>query len=126
MMKIYGLKTCSTCRKALKVLRENDENADIVDVRKDGISAELLEKMHVIFGEALLNKRSPSWRKLTDKEKNQKPVELMLKHPLLMKRPLIIEDGGLITLGWGDKQEKMWSEKGNWITRGVKKTDQSA
>ncbi len=118
-MKIYGLKTCSTCRKALKVLRANGHEAEIVDVRADGIDGELLEKMHVIFGEALLNKRSTAWRKLTDVEKTRKPVQLMLAHPLLMKRPLIVEDGGLVTLGWGEDQQKMWAEKGSWFTKGV-------
>ena len=53
-MLIYGLKNCDTCRKAKKALPE----AQLVDVREEGVPTAVLEKAHAQFGAALLNTRS--------------------------------------------------------------------
>lgn len=94
-MQLYGLKTCDTCRKALKALPE----AVLVDVREEGVPAELLEKAFAKFGDALLNTRSTTWRQLDDEERQKPPMVLLAEHPALMKRPLIERDGELF-LSW--------------------------
>ncbi len=45
-MRIYGLKTCDTCRKALKALPD----AEFLDVRADGVPGEVIEKALAEFG----------------------------------------------------------------------------
>ncbi len=84
-MLIYGLKNCDTCRKAIKALPD----AQLVDVRKDGVPADLLARAHTQFGAALVNTRSTTWRGLDDAERGADPLELLAAHPALMKRPLI-------------------------------------
>ena len=97
-MVLYGLKNCDTCRKAMKSL----ENVEFRDVRSDGIpdavKARALEK----FGANLLNRRSTTWRGLSEAERAQAPETLLGAYPTLMKRPLIEADGRLY-LGWDDK-----------------------
>ena len=95
-MEIYGLKNCDTCRKALKALPE----AALVDVRADGISAVTLEAAFEKFGDALVNTRSTTWRGLSEAERSGAPLDLLAKHPSLMKRPLILA-GDQMYLGWG-------------------------
>lgn len=107
-MKIYGLKNCDTCRRALKALKAAGHEAELIDVRDGGLSPEQLERFYMVFGQDLINRRSTTWRKLTEVERAGKPVEMMLAHPSLMKRPVIIEDGGLLTLGWGKDEQKHW------------------
>lgn len=97
-MILYGLKTCDTCRKALKAL----ENAQFADVRADGVPADVLEAALARFGEKLLNTRSTTWRGLPEAERAGAPLDLLRAHPTLMKRPLIA-DGDQMWLGW-DKQ----------------------
>lgn len=94
-MKLYGIKTCDTCRKAFKSL----ENAEFVDVRQDGMSPELRARAFAQFGDRLLNTRSTTWRGLTEDERAKEPLALLSEHPTLMKRPLI-EVGGDLYLGW--------------------------
>jgi arsenate reductase len=94
-MRIYGLKNCDTCRKALKSL----EGAELVDVRADGMPDGMLARAHAEFGAALLNTRSTTWRGLSEEERAKPPLELLEAHPTLMKRPLIERDGTLF-LGW--------------------------
>ncbi|RKF17241.1 arsenate reductase [Roseovarius spongiae] len=94
-MKLYGLKTCDTCRKALK----HFPNAEFKDVRADGLPEAVLNAAHEAFGAALLNTRSATWRGLDEEERAGDPVELIARHPALMKRPLI-EAQGKLYLGW--------------------------
>ncbi|MCW9043671.1 MAG: arsenate reductase [Pseudopelagicola sp.] len=94
-MQLYGLKTCDTCRKALKAL----ENAEFVDVRADGVPELVLERAYAEFGGALLNTRSTTWRGLSEAERQEAPLTLLKAHPTLMKRPLIDVDG-VLYLGW--------------------------
>ena len=95
-MQLYGLKTCDTCRKALKVLRE----AEFVDVREDGVPEPVLTAALAAFGADLMNTRSTTWRGLDDAARGQPPEDLLRAHPALMKRPLIVDEDRMY-LGWG-------------------------
>jgi arsenate reductase len=94
-MRLYGLKNCDTCRKALKSMPD----AEFFDVRADGVPDSVLERAFDTFGEALLNTRSTTWRGLDDAERARPALELLGDHPTLMKRPLI-EHNGTLFLGW--------------------------
>ena len=95
-MQIWGLKNCDTCRKAKKALPE----AEFLDVRVDEIDEKVLRNAFEQFGDALVNKKSTTWRSLEDSEKDQDPISLLQHYPALMKRPLIQSDNGDLTLGW--------------------------
>ncbi|WP_108860273.1 ArsC/Spx/MgsR family protein [Ruegeria sp. Alg231-54] len=97
-MRLYGLKNCDTCRKALKEI----ENIEFVDVRSQGVPDSVLTEAFDTFGEALLNTRSTTWRGLDAEQRTRPPLELLKEHPTLMKRPLI-EDDGTLLLGWAAK-----------------------
>lgn len=94
-MEIYGIKTCDTCRKAIKALPE----ARFVDVRAEGMPADLRAEALARFGEALVNRRSTTWRGLSEEERAGAPEALLDAHPTLMKRPLIVRDAEM-WLGW--------------------------
>lgn len=100
-MNIYGLKTCDTCRKALKSLPQ----AQFVDVRAQGVPPAVLRAAHEKFGKALLNTRSATWRGLNQDQRACADLVLLVDHPTLMKRPLIDMDGELY-LGWTDDVRK--------------------
>ena len=94
-MRLYGLKTCDACRKALKSLPD----AQFFDVRGDGVPNTVLSQAFAEFGNALLNTRSTTWRGLDEEQRARPALELLADHPTLMKRPLIEKDGALL-LGW--------------------------
>ena len=97
-MKIYGLKNCDTCRKAIKALPE----AEFVDVRADGISPEILAQAYEVLGEALVNTRSTTWRGMDEATRAMPALDLLAQEPTVMKRPLIERDGEFL-LGWTPK-----------------------
>ena len=96
-MILYGLKACDTCRRALKSLL--NEKVAFVDVRAEGVPKSLLEKAYAEFGDALINKSSTTWRGLDEMQRSLNPIILLQTHPVLMKRPLIVQ-GVNMTLGW--------------------------
>ncbi|MEQ9259308.1 MAG: ArsC/Spx/MgsR family protein [Roseovarius sp.] len=95
-MILFGLKNCDTCRKALKSLPD----ARFCDVRTEGVAEDVLKSAYARFGEALLNTRSTTWRSLDATERTRDPLALLVDHPTLMKRPLILA-GDEMYLGWG-------------------------
>jgi len=98
-MRLYGLKNCDTCRKALKHLSSAGHDVTFVDVRADGVSADDLARFHTAFGEALVNTRSTTWRGLSEAERAADPLYLLAQNPPLMKRP-VIDTGDDLILGW--------------------------
>jgi arsenate reductase-like glutaredoxin family protein len=99
-MILYGLKTCDTCRKALKALEAAGHAPRFRDVRAEPLSADEIARLHAAFGEAVVNRASTTWRGLSEAERARPAEELLAAHPALMKRP-VIEDGGRLYLGWG-------------------------
>lgn len=98
MLTLYGLKTCDTCRKARQALEKAGKSVVFVDVRDTPLSADDLLRFHAEFGDALINRKSTTWRGLSEAERAIPSLELLGAHPTLMKRPVI--EGKILTLGW--------------------------
>lgn len=98
-MRFFGLKTCDTCRKALKALVDAGHTPQVIDVRKDGVSNADLSQIIAEFGDMAINRASTTWRGLSEDEKLSDPMTLLAAHPTLMKRP-VIEANGTWTVGW--------------------------
>lgn len=97
---IYGIKTCDTCRKALKWLDAEGLDYDWIDLRKgDGIPAELVSELVKADEEGrvkAINKSSKTWRDLDNVSREtflantlENKTEFLLENPLLIKRPIV-------------------------------------
>ncbi len=106
-MKVFALKSCDTCRKAIKSLKAAGFEPEVVDVRADGLPEADRAEILAQFGEASLNKASATWRGLSDAEKAGAPADLLAAHPTLMKRP-VIQDGNTWTIGWKADAQAQW------------------
>ena len=99
MVGIFGLRTCDTCRAAETALRDAGHDVSFQDVREKPLSADEIASFHAAFGDALVNRRSTTWRRLSEEEKSRDPLVLLAAYPTLMKRP-VIQSGDTLTLGW--------------------------
>jgi arsenate reductase len=91
-MKILGLKNCDSCRNARKALAHH--NPDLIDIRADPLPAQDLSALlDEIGADDLLNRKSKTWRDLSESDKSMSPLDLLTRHPALMKRPVIQHDG---------------------------------
>lgn len=94
MVIIYGIHNCDTVKKALKWLNENNISYQFHDLRKDGLPETLLTSFfEQIDWLSLINKRSTTFRHLSDELKNnidkKSAYETILAQPTLLKRPLL-------------------------------------
>ena len=103
-IKVYGIKNCDTVKKAIVYLNERDIDYQFVDFRQNPISQQVLKKMVESVGwELLINKRSTTYRSLSDEEKSNINYDLVSKLPTLIKRP-VLTHGENITVGFTEKQ----------------------
>lgn len=98
-MRLYGIKNCDTCRKALKEIEKAGVDVTFIDVRDQPVDVATMDRFLAAFGEKLVNQRSTTWRGLSEKERQKTPTMLLSVHPTLMKRPVIEATDGLY-LGW--------------------------
>ncbi len=101
--KLFGLKNCDTCKKALKDLKASGAAPEFVDIRAEADLKSLLPRWIAAAGEKLVNRSSTTWRGLSEADKaraSSSSLEgLLLGNPTLIKRP-VIEAGGEILVGW--------------------------
>ena len=92
---VYGISNCDTVRKARKWLDSQQISHQFYDFRKDGLDAQTITSwLQHIEWTALFNKRSTTYRQLSDEQKStldkHTAIALMLEHPTLIKRPVLI------------------------------------
>ena len=104
LIQLYGIKNCDTVKKALVYLNDRDVNYQFIDFRKNPISQQVLIKMVESVGwELLINKRSTTYRSLSEEEKSNINYELVLKLPTLIKRPVLVQDENIM-VGFSENQ----------------------
>ena len=99
MITIHGLKACDTCRKAARALAAAGHEVTLRDVRADPVPSDVLAKWLSRFGSDLVNRKSTTWRELSEDDRTRDPADLLADHPALMKRPVIVA-GDAVHLGW--------------------------
>ncbi|PKF60710.1 ArsC family reductase [Psychromonas sp. psych-6C06] len=92
---LYGIPNCDTVKKAQKWLTQNNIDYSFHDYRKDGLDESLIQSFLTKHKWTdLLNKRSTSYRALSDSQKETlnevNAIQLFIEFPTLIKRPLII------------------------------------
>lgn len=105
MVTIYGLKNCDSTRKIIQWCKQHKVNFMLHDFKQDGIDKKLVQQWLMQTDETiLLNKQSTTWEHLTQSEQaaaNETAtlIELFVQYPTLLKRPIIVKNHQLITVG---------------------------
>ena len=103
MIKMYGIKNCDSVKKAQRFLQSNDVNFEFIDFRQNPIDNKTLSSFVDQLGwDTLINKRSTTYRNLSDKDKQNITPDLVLKNPTLIKRPVLVTDQK-ISVGFSEK-----------------------
>ncbi|WP_201615656.1 Spx/MgsR family RNA polymerase-binding regulatory protein [Psychrobacter urativorans] len=109
---IYGIKSCSTMKKAFAKLDELGVSYDFHDYKKQGIAKESVQRWVDKLGVGkVLNKRGTTWRKLSDEQKTladadeDAAIELLLANTSMIKRPIVegeLEDKKILLCGFDE------------------------
>ncbi|WP_373088435.1 ArsC family reductase [Zhongshania sp.] len=101
---LYGIKNCDTVRAARRWLETHNVDFSFQDVRDTPLTAAQLKTWLQALGvDALVNKRSTTWKQLSPAQRDGLNPDtantLLLEHPTLMKRPLL-DTGSELHLGF--------------------------
>jgi Spx/MgsR family transcriptional regulator len=91
---LYGIKNCDTVKKARKWLDLQKIDYTFHDFREDGLDSDAVEAwINELGWQNLLNRRSQSWKTLTEQARlnmdDEAALKAVLSHPTLIKRPLL-------------------------------------
>jgi Spx/MgsR family transcriptional regulator len=107
---VYGIPNCDTVKKARVWLEENGIAFEFHDFKKAGVTAELIKTwLKDVPLEALVNRRGTTWRALPEELKASAQTQggaiaLMIEKPSVIKRPVLVVNGGVKTLGFSADQ----------------------
>lgn len=110
-MKVYGIKTCGTYKKAIKWFTENNIEFESVNLREVAPTKEELAQYHKLSGSELkkfFNTSGKLYRELDLKNKqksmtNDEIYQLLSENPMLIKRPLVV-DGDYVRTGFKEEE----------------------
>ncbi len=111
-MQLFGIPNCSTVKKARDWLAANGIAYEFHDFKKNGVSAPLLQSwLTQMPWEKLVNRAGMTWRNLSDTEKTavrdaSSAISLMLDKSSVIKRPVLVKDGKIISLGFSEATYK--------------------
>lgn len=104
MVTIYGIKNCSTMKKAFDWCDAHGVEFAFHDYKKQGADRKkLVQWCQQVGWQALVNTRGTTWRKLAPEQQavatQSDAVALMLEYPSLIKRP-VVETGTQLLVGF--------------------------
>lgn len=111
-MQLFGIPNCNTVKKARDWLESNAVAYEFHDFKKQGVSHALLEGwLNQMPWEKLVNRAGMTWRNLSDAEKAavtdaNSALNLMLEKSSVIKRPVLVKDGKIISLGFAEATYK--------------------
>lgn len=114
MTTLYGIPNCDTVKKARKWLEKAGIDHQFHDFRKDGLSREdVATWLKQLGADLLVNKRSTTWKQLSDAEKTTAlegdTAKILQSYPTLVKRP-VLEHNGQYSVGFKPEQfEKLFT-----------------
>jgi arsenate reductase len=101
---VYGIRNCDSCGATLKFLETRKVPHTFHDFRVEGLPENLLAGwLASSHRDYLLNKRSTTWRGLSDSEKQtaeSDPRAVLLAQPTLIKRPVITDGETILDIGF--------------------------
>tara|TARA_Y100001968_G_scaffold220284_1_gene203111 strand:- start:226 stop:600 length:375 start_codon:yes stop_codon:yes gene_type:complete len=113
-LKLFTYSSCSTCRRAIKWLKNNDISFDLIDILNNPPSKEMLISVAELYGDRkyLLNTSGLIYRSIgsdnVKKMSDNKLYEKLIMEPRLIKRPFLYKSSQCFLVGF--KEEK-WAEK---------------
>ena len=109
-MRVYGIKTCGSVKKALKFFNYRGIEYEFIDFKKTPVGCDKIDEwINKVGVNVLFNNRGTKYRQLKLKELNldeNGKREWLCKENLLIKRPVIELDDGEVIVGFDEDKYK--------------------
>ncbi len=102
MLKVYFKSTCSTCKNALQLIKDNsDEEYELIEYMVEKPSQKELKDLLKMLGLKaidLVRKKEQLYKtKYADKKlSNAQWIKILSENPILIERPVVVKDGKAI------------------------------
>jgi len=115
-MKVYGIYTCTSFKKACSFFKSNEIDIEEIDFKKESVTEKEIQKYHEMSGleiKKFFNTSGKLYRELNLKDKYKEMsldeiYKLLSENPMLIKRPLIV-DGDFVRVGFKlEEYEARW------------------
>ena len=108
-LKIYGIPTCTTVKKALKWLDARDVEYDFVNTKEEAPTAEMIQGwVEALGSKPMRNTSGKSYRSIGEEKRTWSDaqwVEAFSQDAMLLKRPIFVRDGDAIFVGFRGTDE---------------------
>ena len=110
MIKVYGIKTCGSVKKALKFFKDNGIEIEFHDFKKEPVDCQKIDFWISKVGiDKLFNNRGTKYRTLKLKELNlddNGKREWLCKENMLIKRPVVELENGEVIVAFDEEEYK--------------------
>ncbi len=116
-MKVYGIYTCTSFKKAVAFFKDKNIQIEEIDFKKQSVRAEELKMYHEMSGlkiSRFFNTSGKLYRELNMKERQKEMslveiYQLLSENPMLIKRPLVVDNDYVRTGFKLEEYEKHWT-----------------
>jgi Spx/MgsR family transcriptional regulator len=111
-VKLYGIPSCDTVKKARAWLTAHGASYEFHDYKKHPITEDQLKGwLKQVGWQKLLKKTGPTWGQLPDPVKatikdDASALALMLEKPNVIKRPVLEDKGKVLATGFNEQEYK--------------------
>ncbi|MBW4666821.1 MAG: Spx/MgsR family RNA polymerase-binding regulatory protein [Cyanomargarita calcarea GSE-NOS-MK-12-04C] len=106
-IKVYGIPTCGTCKKAFQWLQNHGIEYEFIDTKENPPTREMIQSWVNSLGSSpMRNTSGQLYRALGDEKKtwtDEQWIEAFAKDAMLLKRPLFVKDGTAVLVGFRDE-----------------------
>ncbi|NER83386.1 MAG: Spx/MgsR family RNA polymerase-binding regulatory protein [Leptolyngbya sp. SIO1D8] len=110
-LQVYGIPNCGTCKKAFNWLTSNNIEYEFIDTKISPPSRELIQDWVKTLGSRpMRNTSGQAYRALGEGKKEWSDgqwVEAFAANAMLLKRPLFVQDGKAVLVGFRAKEEDL-------------------
>nr|WP_290225148.1 Spx/MgsR family RNA polymerase-binding regulatory protein [Trichocoleus desertorum] len=116
MITVYGIPTCTTCKKAFKWLNDNRVDYEFINTKEHPPTRATIQEWAARLGtKPLRNTSGQSYRALGEEKStwsDEQWTEAFAQDAMLLKRPLFVKDGTAVLVGFKDKEETIREKLG--------------
>ncbi|MCW8398942.1 Spx/MgsR family RNA polymerase-binding regulatory protein [Legionella sp. PATHC038] len=107
MISMFAIPNCDTVKKARTFLENNKIAYEFIDLKKIPPTKAQIQAWGEYLGELPVNKKGTTYRKYKDNYEAlnmAEKVDFIIANPSLIKRPVLVQNGKTIALGFDEKQ----------------------
>lgn len=114
---VYGIKNCSTMKKAFQWFEAHQIPFVFHDYKKEGITKAVLNRwVQQKPWTTLLNKKGLTWKRSSEERRAQvttsdAAVDFMIEHLSSIKRPIIEQGDKIVEIGFDEEQYELLFQK---------------